>query len=173
MKRKALTLALPFMLLTGVVGCESNAIDEDHAIVSIEDAKKEDIYAGNLLELKKEFNTVIEDLATVEEKGYTSDSSKEEFEEKFKQAKSVTAQMRRLTPSSKYKDAHKKISKATTALDKSFDKQLDAIKKEDSTKLKEATDGMNEAFDLYLEGVSDVNDIYLKEIEDIAETVGK
>lgn len=58
-------------------------------------------------------------------------------------------------------------------IDKSFDKQLDAIKKEDSTKLKEVTDGMNKAFDLYLEGVSDVNDIYLKEIEDIAETVGK
>ncbi|HGH7174172.1 TPA: hypothetical protein ACJMKJ_001689 [Bacillus wiedmannii] len=81
--------------------------------------------------------------------------------------------MRRLAPSSKYKDVHKKVSQATTMLDKSFNKQLEAIKKEDSTKLKEATDGMNEPFDKYLEGISDVNDIYLKEIENIAETIGK
>ncbi|HDR3494341.1 TPA: hypothetical protein QCN73_005975 [Bacillus wiedmannii] len=173
MKRKALKLALPFMLLIGGVGCGSNAIDEEHAIVSKEDAKKEDIYAGNLLQLNKEFNTIIEDLAIAEEKGYSSESSKAEFEEKFKQAKSVTAQMRRLAPSSKYKDAHKKVSQATAAIDKSFNKQLDAIKQENSTKLKEATDSMNEPFDKYLEGISDVNDIYLKEIEDIAETLGK
>ena len=173
MKRKALILALPFMLLLGGVGCGSNAIDEEHAIVSKEDAKKQDIYAGNLLQLNKEFNTIIEDLAIAEEKGYSSESSKAEFEEKFKQAKSVTAQMRRLTPSSKYTDAHKKVSQATTAIDKSFNKQLDAIKQEDSSKLKEATDSMNEPFDKYLEGISDVNDIYLKEIEDITETLGK
>ncbi len=173
MIRKGLKLALPFILLIGGVGCGSNAIDEEHAIVSIEDAKKKDIYAGNLLQLNKEFNTIIEDLAIAEENGYSSESSKDEFEEKFKQAKSVTAQMRRLAPSSKYKDAHKKVSQATTMLDKSFNKQLDAIKKEDSTKLKEATDDMNEPFDKYLEAISDVNDIYLKEIEDIAETIGK
>lgn len=59
MKRKALKLALPVMLLIGGVGCGSNAIDEEHAIVSKEDAKKEDIYAGNLLQLNKEFNTII------------------------------------------------------------------------------------------------------------------
>lgn len=178
MKRKALKLALPFMLSVGGVGCGINAIDEEHAIVSKDDAKKEDIYAGNLLQLNKESNTIIEDLAIAiaEEKGDSSESfkaSKAEFEEKFKQAKSVTAQMRRLAPSSKYKDAHKKVSQATTAIDKSFNKQLDAIKQEDSTKLKKATDGMNEPFDKYLEGISDVNDIYLKEIEDIAETLGK
>ncbi|MGR5905975.1 hypothetical protein ACT7DI_21105 [Bacillus paranthracis] len=40
MKRKALKLALPVMLLIGGVGCGSNAIDEEHAIVSKEDAKK-------------------------------------------------------------------------------------------------------------------------------------
>ncbi|PHG74799.1 hypothetical protein [Bacillus wiedmannii] len=173
MKRKALKFALPFMLLIGGVGCGSNAIDEEHAIVSKEDAKKVDIYAGNLLQLNKEFNTIIKDLAIAEEKGYSSEPSKAEFEEKFKQAKSVTAQMRRLAPSSKYKDAHKKVSQGTTAIDKSFNKQLDAIKQEDSSKLKEATDSMNEPFDKYLEGISDVNDIYLKEIEDIAETLGK
>ncbi|PEF61467.1 hypothetical protein [Bacillus cereus] len=173
MKRKALKLVLPFMLLIVGVGCGSNAIDEEHAIVSKEDAKKEDIYAGNIIQLNKEFNTIIEDLAIAEEKGYSSESSKAEFEEKFKQAKSVTAQMRRLTPSSKYTDAHKKVSQATTAIDKSFNKQLDAIKQEDSSKLKEATDSMNEPLDKYLEGISDVNDIYLKEIEDIAETLEK
>ena len=173
MKRKALKLALPVMLLIGGVGCGSNTIDEEYAIVSKEDAKKEDIYAGNLLQLNKEFNTIIEDLAIAEEKGYSSESSKAEFEEKFKQAKSVTAQMRRLAPSSKYKDAHKKVSQATAAIDKSFNKQLDAIKQENSTKLKEATDSMSEPFDQYLEGISDVNDIYLIEIEDIAETLGK
>jgi hypothetical protein len=174
MKRKALKLALPFMLLIGGVGCGSNAIDEEHAIVSKEDAKKkEDIYAGNLLQLNKEFNTIIEDLAIAEEKGYSSESFKAEFEEKFKQEKSVTAQMRRLAPSSKYKDALKKVSQATATIDKSFNKQLDAIKQENSTKLKEATYSMNEPFDKYLEGISDVNDIYLKEIEDIAETLGK
>ncbi|MGR5863417.1 hypothetical protein ACT7CY_28725 [Bacillus pacificus] len=81
--------------------------------------------------------------------------------------------MRRLAPSSKYKDAHKKVSQATAAIDKSFNKQLDAIKQENSTKLKEATDSMSEPFDQYLEGISDVNDIYLIEIEDIAETLGK
>lgn len=57
------------MLLIGGVGCGSNAIDEEHAIVSKEDAKREDIYAGNLLQLNKEFNTIIEDLAIAEEKG--------------------------------------------------------------------------------------------------------
>ncbi|EMY5506218.1 hypothetical protein [Bacillus wiedmannii] len=67
-KRKALKLALSFMLLVGGVGCGSNAIDEEHAIVSKDDAKKEDIYAGNLLQLNKEFNTIIEDLAIAEEK---------------------------------------------------------------------------------------------------------
>lgn len=40
MKRKALKLALPVMLLIGGVGCGSNAIDEENAIVSKEDAKR-------------------------------------------------------------------------------------------------------------------------------------
>lgn len=86
MKRKALKLALPVMLLIGGVGCGSNAIDEENAIVSKEDAKGRHLCRKST-QLNKEFNTIIEDLAIAEEKGYSSESSKAEFEEKFKQAK--------------------------------------------------------------------------------------
>lgn len=128
-----------FLGVQGFEGKESNIISIFTYVCSRGAAgctTKEDIYADNLLQLNKEFNTIIEDLAIAEEKGYSSESSKDEFEEKFKQAKSVTAQMRRLAPSSKYKDVHKKVSQATTMLDKSFNKQLEAIKKKIQPNLK-------------------------------------
>ncbi|WP_242274565.1 hypothetical protein [Bacillus cereus group sp. BfR-BA-01310] len=173
MKRKALKLVIPFMLLTGVVGCESSVIDEDHAIVSVEDAKNEDIYVGNLFKLEKEFQDVAKSLSTVGLEGTTTDSEKEQFEEKVKKLKSVTAEIRRLTPKSNYKDTHKEVSKATKLLDKSFDKQSDAIKKEDSTKLKEAIKDMNRATIEFVKSVDETNDIYMKEIEELAKTIGK
>ncbi|MGG0726895.1 DUF7018 domain-containing (lipo)protein [Bacillus paramycoides] len=173
MKRKALKLAIPFMLLTGVVGCGYNEIDEDNSIVAIEDAKNEDIYVGNLFKLEKEFDTVKKELSSVTEEGATSESTKEEFETKVRQLESITAQIRRLTPKSNYKDTHKEVSKATKMFDKSFDKQLDAMKKEDSIKLKEAIKGMNKATIEFVKAVDETNDIYMKEIEELAKTIGK
>ncbi|PHE64179.1 hypothetical protein COF68_04850 [Bacillus toyonensis] len=172
MKRKALTLAIPFMLLTGVVGCESNAIDEDHAIVSKEDAKKEDIYAGNLMKLNTEFGTVLNEVASLDTQG-TSSSSKEEFTDKLNELKSITAQMKRLKPGSKYKDSHKKVSESASMFIKAFDKELDAIDKEDSKKLSEGMEDANKASELYLEGFAEADSIYVKEVEDIAENLGK
>ncbi|PFI17469.1 DUF7018 domain-containing (lipo)protein [Bacillus cereus] len=173
MKRKALTFALPFMLLTGIVGCESNVIDEDHAIVSVDEAKNKENYAGNLNALNKELGTVLTSISSIDIEGSTSDSTKKEFEEKINGLKSITAQIRRLSPESKYEDSHKKVSESTSMLDKAFNKQLTAIKKEDSTKLEEAIKNMSEATDLYVDSVTEVNDIYLKAIEDIAENLGK